>query len=49
MRVEFADGDNKTVSTAVIFDNGDEDVESYSPPVANCYIISLRRTAGKFL
>jgi len=42
MRVEFADGDNKTISTVVIFDNDDEDVESYSPPVANCYIIRLR-------
>jgi len=39
MKVEFADGDNKTIPIAVIFDNGFEDVESYSPPVANCYII----------
>jgi hypothetical protein len=39
MKVEFADGDNKTIRIAVIFDNGDEDVESYSPPVANCYVI----------
>jgi len=39
MKVEFADGDNKTIRIAVIFDNGDEDVESYSPPLDNCYII----------
>jgi hypothetical protein len=24
-------------------------VESYSPPIANCYIIWLRWTAGTFL
>jgi hypothetical protein len=39
MKVEFADGGDKTIRIAVIFDNGDEDVESYSPTVANCYVI----------
>jgi hypothetical protein len=39
MKVEFANGDDKTIRIVVTFDNGDEDVESYSSPIGNCCII----------